>query len=236
MVRTEQSNVKNACAEERTFRLIYKRLRSRFLGSSYWLTLWREEPQNPGRLVVFVIVRYKCKGLFSILIILWYPWARNCVYLCLSVCVSVCVYLCLSVYLCVFVSVILCICVCLSVYLCAFLSFYLSVYLCVCLSTSVSICVCVCVYIFPVLTWKWVLITHFFPIPPEILSPLKQSQGLNMVSLDRMNNCWFSFVACNYLKWYNQTTHVIYSYKKNICVIDNLSGTLEEPWLWLSSL
>lgn len=45
-----------------------------------------------------------------------------------------------------------------------------------------------------------VCVDHFFPIPLEILSLFKQSQGLNM---DRMNNWWFGFVVHNHLEWPN---------------------------------
>lgn len=94
-----------------------------------------------------------------------------------------------------------------------------------CLSISVSVCLCICVCVhFPCSHLKVSAHHSFFPVPPEILSLLKQSQGLNMVSLDRMNNFWwFCFVVRNYLKWFIQTTHVIYSFKKYICIIDLVS-------------
>lgn len=71
---------------------------------------------------------------------------------------------------------------------------------------------------FPRFHLKWVPVTPFSPIPLEILSLLKQSQGLTMVSLDRMNNWWwFGFVLHSHLKWLNQATRIIYSFKKYIC-------------------
>lgn len=142
------------CVSKRTSPLIYKQLLL-WISEVLLIDCGGKNLRTWGYCCIWSLLVPNVSDYFSYLIILWYPWARNCV--------------------------------------------------------SVSIH-------FPRFHLKWVPVTPFFPIPLEILSLLKQSQGLTMVSLDRMNNWWwFGFVLHNHLRWLNQATRVLYSFKKYIC-------------------
>lgn len=85
--------------------------------------------------------------------------------------------------------------------------------------------------------WKWVLVT---PFPPHTTCDCESAKNSFKDWTWYVWTQWtvgggLVWFLHNHLKWLNEATQVIYSFKKYICLINTSPGTLQVSWLSLSS-
>lgn len=99
-----------------------------------------------------------------------------------------------------------------------------------------SWCACMCGYAhFPGFHLKVSAWDSLFSIPLEILSLFIFKDWTWCVWTQWTVVGGLVLFPHNHLKWLDQATQVIYSFKKYICLINTLPGTLQVSWLSLSS-